>query len=169
MELPETLIATDDIVEDVSRSSHSRALHKLSSLFMHHVEDKIDPKGRIYPETDLYLAHDSRKYIPDLCFTSKANPILNAERDILTGVPDLILEVLSPSSLIEDTVKKFASYQNAGVKEYWIVNAEQRQISIYELVNGRYELTQLAGSRGAVHSKVLPDLIINLEDVFDPM
>lgn len=82
---------------------------------------------------------------------------------MLIGVPDLIGEVISTSSFMSDTDTKFNVYQNQGVNE----SAEQRLITVYELINGRYELVEMGGTRGVIHSKVLPNLEINLEDVFD--
>lgn len=56
------------------------------------------------------------------------------------GVPDLVVEVISPSTLTTDRVEKFYEYARAGVREYWMVDPEERAIEVYVLREGAYVL-----------------------------
>jgi len=166
MELPDTLVASDDIVDekDMSRTRHGITLLNIGSDFLHYL--KRQPVGMLYMEADLYFTPDGRKYIPDLCFSFRENDILNEERDILIGTPDLIMEVISPTSLMEDTTKKYRDYQHFGVKEYWIIFPSLRQISIYFLDQGSYHLHRVIAESGQVQSRLLPDFQLDLETIF---
>ena len=50
----------------------------------------------------------------------------------VVGAPDLIVEVLSQSNWYHDMVRKLKKYKNAGVREYWIVNIEEKSVLVYD-------------------------------------
>ena len=52
------------------------------------------------------------------------------------GAPDMVIEVLSPSTLRHDRFIKLGLYQRAGVREYWIVEPETQTVQVYTLENG---------------------------------
>ena len=56
------------------------------------------------------------------------------------GIPQLVVEVLSPSNHTDDTLKKYKIYVEFGVPEYWIVNPETKELFLYGLENNKYEL-----------------------------
>ena len=81
------------------------------------------------------------------------------------GVPDMVIEILSPSTSSWDKVVKFNKYLEAGVREYWIVDPDSKTVSVHLLDNGRYYATNYADTDIApVH--VLEGCMINLSDVF---
>jgi Uma2 family endonuclease len=55
-------------------------------------------------------------------------------------VDDLIVKMVSPSSVRTDRVVKFTAYENAGVPEYWIANPRTHTVEVYTLSNGEYAL-----------------------------
>lgn len=67
---------------------------------------------------------------PDLIVVCDENKIGNKN---ITGAPDLVVEVLSPSTAKNDRLIKFNSYEKAGVKEYWIVDPYNQTIEVYLL------------------------------------
>lgn len=75
---------------------------------------------------------------PDLLYFSEARRHL-AGRDRLRGLPDLAIEVVSPSSGKIDRETKFGEYQRAGIEHYWIIDLELRTFVAYSLRDGRYE------------------------------
>ncbi|MDR1536434.1 MAG: Uma2 family endonuclease [Clostridiales bacterium] len=81
------------------------------------------------------------------------------------GAPDLVVEIISPASAVRDMLVKFRLYQDAGVREYWIVNPDTRTLHKYELHDGDY-VASVFGESDAVASKVLPGCEINFADVF---
>jgi len=82
----------------------------------------------------------------------------------ITGAPDFIIEVLSPSTSRYDKLTKSKLYQDTGVKEYWIVDPVDEIIAVNLLVDGKYELT-LYGE-GEIPVSVLEGCTINLSEVF---
>lgn len=77
----------------------------------------------------VFLTKDNRNYLePDIsviCDTSKL------EEKGYHGAPDWIIEVVSPSSKARDYLTKLIKYQQAGVREYWIVDAEIKIVTVY--------------------------------------
>jgi Uma2 family endonuclease len=67
---------------------------------------------------------------PDLLFVSSKRRQVLTEREVI-GAPDLVVEVLSPSTARTDRGRKRALYQETGVREYWIVDAEQNRVEIW--------------------------------------
>ncbi|MHB8124079.1 MAG: Uma2 family endonuclease [Desulfitobacteriaceae bacterium] len=83
------------------------------------------------------------------------------------GAPDLIIEIISPSSTKKDRVVKFNMYEEAGVKEYWIVEPEQKLVSVFLLQNSeRYSRPDMYTDENSVKVSLFPDLIIDLSAVF---
>ena len=81
------------------------------------------------------------------------------------GVPDMVIEILSPSSSQQDRVVKYNLYQKTGVREYWIVNTHDRTVQACILKDGEYVVKAYADTEIApVH--VLEGCTINLADVF---
>jgi len=81
------------------------------------------------------------------------------------GAPDLVVEILSPSTARRDRMTKFQQYQQAGVQEYWIVDPDTKTVQVCTLENGRYFVTAYADTDTAPVT-VLPSCAINLQDVF---
>ncbi len=82
------------------------------------------------------------------------------------GAPDLIMEILSPSTLSHDRVTKFNLYQRAGVKEYWIVDPVAKVAQSFILENGYYIAKGLGTATGKLEVNVLKDCVIDLSLVF---
>jgi Uma2 family endonuclease len=73
----------------------------------------------------------------------------------LHGPPDLAVEVVSASSRTRDTLHKRGEYEQAGVREYWLIDPDARQASFLVLADGRLEPGPMQD--GAFHSRVLPE------------
>jgi len=79
------------------------------------------------------------------------------------GAPDLVIEILSPSSLRMDRLLKLEKYRHYGVREYWIVDTEALGVEAYILDNGRYYLNAYIDEAPV---EVLPGCVIDLKEVF---
>jgi Uma2 family endonuclease len=101
---------------------------------------------------------------PDLVFVAADN-LRIIERRAIFGTPDLLVEIISPSSVRRDRYVKQALYTRFGVKEYWIGDAANRSMEILTLTEGRYELHCAAEQRGKLTSLVLPGLEFDLADM----
>jgi len=94
---------------------------------------------------------------PDILFVAKANLGLITNKR-LTGPADLAVEVISPESVARDHGKKFREYQDAGVKEYWVIDPRPglQPASFWVLDHhGRYQ-AGVIDEQGVYHSTVLP-------------
>lgn len=84
------------------------------------------------------------------------------------GVPSLVIEILSPSTAKTDRLIKFKMYEKSGVKEYWIVEPDLKLVSVFILQdNNRYGRTELYTEIDQVKVSIFPDLVIDLNTVFD--
>ncbi|MDR2144389.1 MAG: Uma2 family endonuclease, partial [Treponema sp.] len=79
--------------------------------------------------------------------------------------PDLVIEIVSPSSGRYDRIVKFNKYREAGVREYWIVDPEHKDVFVYVLKNGEYMAVNYDDT-GTVPVTVLPGCEIDLKTVF---
>jgi len=82
------------------------------------------------------------------------------------GAPDLVIEILSPSTVKQDKLLKFNMYQRAGVREYWIVDPDSRMVQAHILENGRYYIKSYAET-DTIPVYVLDGCEISLPDVFE--
>ena len=101
-------------------------------------------------------------FVPDVtvfCDPTK----LKANRYV--GAPDMVIEIISPSSVRIDTITKFNRYLRSGVREYWIVDADTRITLVNIIQNGRYVL-QTYDCADKVKVAVLDDCEIDLSQVF---
>ena len=82
------------------------------------------------------------------------------------GAPDMTIEILSPSSQHRDRYDKFQLYRVSGVREYWIVDTENKTIQVHVLRQGDY-ITYIYGNDDAVPVHILEGLVIDLPFIFD--
>lgn len=80
--------------------------------------------------------------------------------------PDVAIEVLSPSTRPLDLVDKPEEYAAAGIGEYWIVDPEARDVSVYRLRDSRYTLLGRFREGEAVKSEVIGDVQLGLDALF---
>ena len=81
------------------------------------------------------------------------------------GAPDMVIEILSPSTAMRDKVLKFNKYQRAGVREYWIVDPNSKTVQVFILDNGRY-IAKSYGETDTISVCALEGCEISLPDVF---
>jgi len=102
---------------------------------------------------------------PDICVV--CDPQKLDERGCL-GAPDWIIEILSPGTTARDTHDKFDLYEEAAVREYWMVTPEQKNVIIYLLSDaGRYELRGEFYTPGPIPVATLPELQMEWAEVFE--
>lgn len=83
------------------------------------------------------------------------------------GAPDLIIEILSPSTSRTDRLEKFNLYEQVGVKEYWLVSPDDKMVEIFYLgEDGRYGRPKIYCETDTVELKVLAKMEVDLGAVF---
>jgi Uma2 family endonuclease len=141
---------------------HQDWLGDLYSLLRSFV--KMNKLGRLFfAPVDVVLDQENTVQ-PDLVFVSAKNAGIIQTRAIF-GTPDLLVEIVSPSSGRRDRSQKMDLYARFGVKEYWIGDAAKRSLEILTLKEGRYELHGAAEERGRLSSLVLTGLQFDVAEI----
>jgi Uma2 family endonuclease len=125
------------------------------------------PIGVLYiAPFDVYLT-DTDVFQPDLLI------VLNENRGILTdagaeGVPDFVVEVLSPKTRQLDLVNKKRIYARMGVKELWIIDPETKELAVYRFDRDPIDPVAKLSELDQVNSALLPGLALGLSEIFRP-
>ena len=82
------------------------------------------------------------------------------------GAPDMVVEVLSPSTLRHDRLVKLGLYQRAGVREYWIVDPDSSTVQVFLQRDGSLQLHEVYDRQGVAKVNVLDGCFIELSKVF---
>ncbi len=101
---------------------------------------------------------------PDICIVCDKSKLDEAG---CNGAPDLIIEILSPGNTKHDVDTKFSLYEEAGVKEYWMVEPLEKLVFIYTLQNEKYIGLKPFSEDETIKSPLFPDLQISLKDIFE--
>ncbi len=142
---------------------HQEVLRNLSLMFVQHVMGK--GIGKVYFSPVDVVLYEDVVFQPDLVVVFEENYSILKERGIF-GSPDLVVEVVSPSTFKKDTEDKRKLYAKHGIKEYWLVFPEEKVVEVLVLKEGEYEVFSYAFEKGKVCSKLLEGFCINLEEVF---
>ena len=158
--------------------NHNRVSANIYSIFRTFLKGKLcEAFG---DGVDVYLTKKDR-VIPDVMVVCDKDII---RKDGVHGAPDLIAEVLSPSTAARDKGYKKKLYERCGVREYWLVDADSRSIEVYWLENGSYELKDVYSvfpdyfigkmseeEKAAIiyefKTSLFEDLTVRIEDVFE--
>jgi len=117
-----------------------------------------------YAPVDVLLTEKDKPQ-PDILFVSKERLHIITEANI-KGAPDLVIEILSPSTSKWDKVEKSKLYYKHGVKEYWIVDPESKVVEIFMPGEKNWILFQAYDDDDILTSPLLAGLEISLEDIF---
>lgn len=121
--------------------------------------------GKVYyAPCDIVLSNENVVQ-PDILFISKENMDIITE-DNIQGAPDIVIEILSPSTGYYDLVAKKDIYETFGVKEYWIVDPKKQWVEIYIMKEKKYNLHRRADKTGKIQSHLLKEFEIDIETVF---
>lgn len=103
---------------------------------------------------------------PNLFFIAKEHTDRIGEQ--ACGVPDLVVEVTSPSTARVDRMEKFQEYARAGMRAYWIVDPKARTVEVYVWQQGAYVLRGRWGPGEAASSELLPGFQVRVEEIVSP-
>lgn len=143
-------------------AKHQRILGNIYVKIRQYVEERNMGEVFLAP-FDIVLGNEN-VFEPDILFVSKENSGIITEANI-QGAPDLIIEILSPSTAYRDLVKKKRIYAEFGVKEYWIVDPEEKTVEVYGLENNRFRLRGSYSSDGVIASFLLKGLRIPVQEI----
>ena len=137
--------------------------------------------GRLYKEIDQFtderglgevlmapvdvVLSDTDVVQPDVLFVSRAWEHRITEKNV-QGAPDLVIEILSPSTAENDLGLKYELYDKGGVLEYWIVDPATETVAVHRRQAGRLEPAGTFGRGESVATAVLEGLAIEVEEIF---
>ncbi|MCY4081744.1 MAG: Uma2 family endonuclease [Caldilineaceae bacterium] len=115
--------------------------------------------------TDVVLS-ETNVVQPDILFVSRQrNQILKPES--VQGAPDLVVEILSPSTAELDRTTKLELYARHGVREYWIVDPEAKTIMVLLLGQNRFEVGGTYGKGHTLQSPTLEGFTVLVDELFE--
>lgn len=145
--------------------THQRVLDNLYALMRSYVHANNAGTIRFAPLPVRLWPGKIRE--PDILFVSHQHAERIGER--YYGPPDLVVEVLSPSTEHTDRVEKLYEYAAAGVAEYWIADPEAGTLDVFTLQGEEtYGLHEKAGKGETASSRLLAGLSISADEVFAP-
>jgi Uma2 family endonuclease len=124
-----------------------------------------NPLGKVFDAPlDVYLT-ETNVYQPDILFVSQKNLHLLQE-DGVHGAPDLIIEILSPSTSRLDLGSKKRVYARCGVLELWAVHPQERKVVVYDLRKSETEPANTWLEGDCFECKLLPGLPFEVAKFF---
>jgi Uncharacterized protein conserved in cyanobacteria len=143
--------------------SHQRTVGKVFLKLSRLLEEKGQGEVLI-SSIDVYL-DEKNVFQPDIVVLLKEGKAKVEEKGIF-GPPDVVVEILSPSTAYYDLIVKKGVYERAGVKEYWILDPNRKTFEIYKNTEEGLKLSSQAREKGKVLSEIL-DLEIDLKDIYE--
>jgi Uma2 family endonuclease len=154
-----------ELVRDPSPSTNHQAISLAIALLLAGYA-RVRRSGRVYiAPLDVYLS-DTNVFQPDVFFVSKERAAIMAD-DGIHGPPDLVVEILSPSSIRRDRVQKLRVYRAAGVKEFWLIDPVSKSIQIYSFGRDPVMPRHIVTAKESFTSPLFPGLTITAAEIFE--
>lgn len=144
-------------------TEHQRIALKLVTKLFSFIENKNIGEAFIAPY-DVRLDYDN-VIQPDILFIKKDN-LINVTEKCFVGVPDLVVEIISPKSVYRDQVEKRDLYERFGVQEYWVIDPANQVIEVMYLEKLAYVLKDYLVEKGIVKSILLNGFDVKGEEIF---
>jgi Uma2 family endonuclease len=157
------LLDGDLVVVPAPKEAHQRVLINLSYLVLQSV--KRSGVGHVYAAPFDVVLSENDVVQPDLLFISNERAhIITAEN--VQGAPDLVVEILSPSTADRDLFIKRSLYAKHGVQEYWLVDTDAKTVTV--LLRGPQGFAEVGvcGEGQTLESLTLKGFTINPEEIF---
>ena len=103
---------------------------------------------------------------PDLVFISTDRLAFVKKKNIVAA-PDLVVEVVSPSTAVTDRTCKKSLYEKFGVREYWIVDIEHQSVEVYSLRESHFGSLTVFVNSESIASSVLPGFSLPASHIFE--
>ncbi|MBQ7630639.1 MAG: Uma2 family endonuclease [Selenomonadaceae bacterium] len=160
---------------------HGLILFKLSKIIDNYMV--AHEGGFVFTDNiDVYFP-DGNIFKPDVTVITAENIKIIQWRGAIRGVPDMVVEVLSPSTRIKDLTVKKDIYESNGVKEYWIIEPWDKTVDVYILRDGKYILEnsyhkytpeeldvmtdeEKVAVKKEIKVSIFDDLFVNVDDIF---
>jgi Uma2 family endonuclease len=142
---------------------HQQTVLKLSGALLTHQELR---GGEVYPAPMDVFFSNANVVEPDLLFLRPEN-LETVDPDKIQKVPDLAVEVSSPSTRRTDLTRKKELYERFGVSEYWFVDIQEERVEVYRLRKGRFGVPEILRHGDALTSPILPGFSFDLSAILE--
>jgi Uma2 family endonuclease len=164
------LIDGELYVTPTPRLKHQRVSSNLSGRIFMYLREY--PLGRVYSAPVDVVFSDSNVVEPDVLYISREREERQATERYLAGAPDLVVEILSPSTRYVDLGVKLRLYERFAVPEYWVIDPENETVKIYRLEESQLQLrTKLSRGDGTsvavISTSLLPGFQVSLDEIFE--
>ena len=155
-----------DIVMTPARSPHHQIIvTNLLLLLGHHAMQ--NGLGLVLPAPlDVVLSKEAQIAQPDLIFIAKARAPKLVTRAAITGAPDLVLEIISPSTARADRKIKPPLYAKFGVAEFWLVDPEDQSVEVFVLDGETYRVAGIYLAGDTIKAGRFADAQIAIDSIF---
>ena len=142
---------------------HQIASIELASLMHYHA--KAGDLGMVFHAPFDIVFSDTEVVQPDIMFISKEREHIRTAANV-RGAPDMVVEILSPSSVSRDWNYKRELYAKYGVEEYWIADPVHKMVSVMRLKDGILELAGTYVEGDTVVSTALEGFSVGVGEIF---
>jgi len=156
-------IGGEVIMHSPAKARHVRVKDNLLRMVQSHVIAR--DLGEVMDEKSLCV-FPRNDYEPDIVFFGPEKTTSIQPDTMKFPIPDFAVEVLSERTEARDRGVKFQDYEAHGVREYWIIDAEEEWVEQYIEKDGRYELRLKSGS-GEIASSVIAGFRVPVRAIFD--
>ena len=170
MEFPENDFFIYELINgEIMRKQAPKPLHQLvawnlTAAFVTFLAKNPIGRGFFAPIDVFFDKYNNTQ--PDVLFIkSDRSFIIDLENGIM-GAPDLIVEIISPSSIKMNRFDKKELYKKFAVKEYWIIDPKNQTVEIHVFKDNDYTLHQFLEIEGVVNSTVMLGLDLDVKNVF---
>ncbi len=158
------LLGGELVMAPAPRLPHQMICMELGALL--HMFVKTSGLGRVYPSPCDVVLSETDVVQPDLLFVANERAHILFDGDNVQGAPDLVVEILSPSTAERDRRFKRALYARYGVSEYWLVDPDARTVTVLLLGASDFEEVAHYGAGETLTSPTLPGFTVDLDDLF---
>ncbi len=151
------------IVAPAPNSAHQIVDAKLGWRLAQFVEER--GLGQVFSAPYDVVLSETDVVQPDLLFVSNERVYIITP-DNVRGAPDLVVEILSPSTAERDRTFKRALYARYGVSEYWLVDPDARTVTVLRLDDGAFAEVAYYGAGQTLTSPTMAGFTVNLDDIF---
>jgi Uma2 family endonuclease len=155
-----------DIVMTPARSPHHQTV-TVNLLILLGQYAKQGERGRVMPAPlDVVLASEAQIIQPDLIYVAKERYSSLLGRAAVTGAPDMVLEILSPSTVRTDRKLKLPIYARYGVPEYWIVDPDDPSVEVFLLDGNTYRVGGIFLAGDTINVGCFADAQVTVDGIF---
>ena len=157
------LLNGDLMMVPAPNTTHQRVQRQLGYKLTQFIDDHA--LGELFFAPYDVVLSDNDVVQPDLLFISREREHIITPENV-RGAPDLVIEILSPSTADKDLGYKHELYSRYGVLEYWVLDPIAETIAVHRQRHGVLELTEALGRRDTLRTPLLKGLDLQLNEIF---